>query len=81
MTSHASVTLSLSEIQNQEEKNRRAHEQKMRELEARQRQLQSATTSSGWSSQKYVNMQFRDLFDYLWLYKVFHILYKGISYK
>ena len=44
--------LSLSEIQEQEEKNRRAHEEKMRGLEARQRQLQSAA-SHGWA-EKYV---------------------------
>ena len=45
--------MSLSEIQEQEEKNRLAHEEKMKELQAKQRQLQSSA-SHGWSSEKYV---------------------------
>jgi hypothetical protein len=45
--------MSLSEIQEQEEKNRMAHEEKMKELEAQQRQLQSAA-AHGWSSEKYL---------------------------
>ena len=49
-----SAATSLSEIQEQEEKNRLAHEERMRELEAKQRQLQSAASHGGWSSEKYV---------------------------
>ena len=45
--------MSLSEIQEQEEKNRLAHEEKMKELQAKQRQLHSSA-SHGWSSEKYV---------------------------
>ena len=47
--------MSLFEIQQQEEKNRKAHEEKMKELAAKQRQLQSEA-SHGWSSEKYVQI-------------------------
>ncbi|CAB3979435.1 GRB10-interacting GYF 2-like [Paramuricea clavata] len=47
-----SAATSLSEIQEQEEKNRLAHEERMRELAAKQRQLQSAASHGGWSSEK-----------------------------
>jgi hypothetical protein len=45
--------MSLSEIQEQEEQNRLAHEEKLKELEAKQRQLQSAA-AHGWSSERCV---------------------------
>ncbi|XP_028393654.1 GRB10-interacting GYF protein 2-like [Dendronephthya gigantea] len=48
---HNTAAMSLFEIQQQEEKNRKAHEEKMKELEAKQRQLQSEA-SLGWSSEK-----------------------------
>lgn len=55
--------MSLSEIQEQEEKNRLAHEHKMKELEAKQRQLQSVVTT-GWSADRYGNLSSRQSVDF-----------------
>lgn len=50
--SQNAATSSIFEIQKQEEKSHRAHEEKMRELEARQRQLQSSAISHGWAEKQ-----------------------------